>query len=83
MKIAKSILVFITTFILGYFLLSSFGCMFFDSQGHHFKFDYIIGQTFWFFIYLSCIGWWTSGMIVHEYYDKLTEQEFHNKNAYK
>lgn len=83
MKTTKSILVFITAFILGYFFLSLFGCMFFDSEGNHFKFDYIIGQPAWTMIYTICIGWWLAGMIAHEYYDKLTEQEFHNKNAYK
>jgi hypothetical protein len=83
MKTTKSILVFITAFILGYFFLSSLGCMFFDSEGNHFKFNYIIGQPGWALLYTLFIGWWLAGMITHEYYDKLSEQEFHNKNAYK
>lgn len=82
MKTTKSALVFIITFVLGYFFLSLFGCMFFDSEGNHFKFDYIVGQPAWTMIYSILIGSWLPGMIAQDYYHNLEYKERKNKNAY-
>ncbi len=75
MKISKTILVFIVSFVTFYMLLSLVGCMFYGSDGNHLNYFKIIGEPAWAMIYSMFGGWWMAAMISNEYYDLLEDRE--------
>lgn len=66
-------LVYLITFMLGYLVLSSFGCIFYKSDLVHYTYSECLGCVNWFFIYTMFIGWWIAAVVAHEYYDSQLE----------
>ena len=69
MKVTKAMLVYLTSFIVGYLLLSAVGCLFFKSDLTHYTYSECLGTTNWFVIYTLFLGWWTAGIVANDYYE--------------
>lgn len=70
MKVIGYILLYFTLTIGYYFLLSTVGMLFFDSNGQHYTFEQIYSDVGWFMIYIVVIHWWLVIPSLFEYYDK-------------
>lgn len=75
MKTTKTIAVWFLAFMVGYFLLSLPGCLFFNPDGSHISYSQVIGDSRWFATYGFLLGWWIAALVSKDFLEYEEKKE--------